>query len=78
MICDFEVTVATFSHEMKFDRENLRQDCDFEVTAATVSHEMRFDRQRLILDDGWPASAEKHVTLVLLQRDCKEYINNMV
>ena len=30
------------------------------------------------LDDGWPESAEEHVTLVLLQRECKKYIKRYV
>ena len=25
------------------------------------------------LDDGWPEGEEEHVTLVLLQRECKEH-----
>ena len=29
------------------------------------------------LDDGWPGSAEEHVTLVLLERECKEYIKDV-
>ena len=31
-----------------------------------------------ILDDGWPESTEEHVTLVLIYRECKEYIKDML
>ena len=30
------------------------------------------------LDDGWPESAEEHVTLVLLKRKCSEDIKDML
>jgi hypothetical protein len=30
------------------------------------------------LDDGWPESAEEHVTLVLLKREYKEYRKDMI
>ena len=30
------------------------------------------------LDDGWPESAEEHVTLVFLLRECVEYIKSYV
>ena len=30
------------------------------------------------LDDGWPESAEEHVTRVLLHRECQEYVTDML
>ena len=30
------------------------------------------------LDNGWPESADEHVTLVQLQRECTEYIKDML
>ena len=30
------------------------------------------------LDDGWPESVEEHVTLLLISRECKEYIQDIL
>ena len=30
------------------------------------------------LDDGWPESAEEHVILALLSRECKEYLEDVL
>jgi len=38
---------ATVPHEMRFDRQKLRENCDFELYCATLTHEMRFDGQKL-------------------------------
>ena len=32
------------SHEMKFDRPNLKQNYDFQVPVTTLSQEIKFDR----------------------------------
>ena len=39
-----------------------------------LQHAMGVDPHEDQLDDGWPESAEEHVALVLLYRECKEHI----
>ena len=46
--CDFEVSIATLTHEMDVGRQKLKKNCDFEVSIVTnLSHEMDVGRQKL-------------------------------
>ena len=45
--CDFELSIATLTHEMDVGRQKLKKNCDFSWSIATLSHEMDFGRQKL-------------------------------
>ena len=50
-----------------------------QLLSGETSHmQMHAYEIKVQLDDGWPESAEEHVTLVVLQRECKEYIKDML
>ena len=38
---------ATFSHEMRVDRQKLKLNCDLKTSAATILYEMTVNRQKL-------------------------------
>ena len=45
--CDFELSIATLTHEMDVGRQKLRKDCDFTWSIVTLSHETDVGRQCL-------------------------------
>ena len=81
---DFPSNIEGGATKRERERQREREEHAYDLQPILVCGFMDVSNYRYIhcnlkkLDDGWPESAAEHVTLVLLERECKEYIKDVL